>query len=155
MNDFEITGVVTASLYDSFGRCIEKRKVTNLVPSLGRVFVRSILLGIPVTPIDFMALGSDGTPPTLLNVLLGSEFAGGGYTRDTVSKVPSTFVTFPSIVYTGFWAGGTFGATIAEVGLFNLSGVDTGSILARAVFNPPFTKGFSNPLTIDWTPLSD
>jgi hypothetical protein len=80
-------------------------------------------LGAAITPVGWIAVGTNGTAPVVGDTALGTEIARVAATAVTVGNTTTFTATFPAGIGTGTWQ---------EAGLFNA--VSAGVMLSRVVF---------------------
>jgi hypothetical protein len=80
-------------------------------------------LGAVITPVGWIAVGTNGTTVTVGDTSLGTEIARVAATAATSGNVTTFTATFPAGVGTGTWQ---------EAGLFNAA--NGGVMLSRVVF---------------------
>ncbi len=126
---------------------IRVKRVHNLVPSVLRDSLATLISGTTVTPTfkaNYMALGSDSTVATNADTTLGTETIRGTFSeRSAISNVA---------YLDKFWSTAQVGGnTYLEAGIFvdGTASVDTGFLLSRVVINE--AMGVNETLTINAT----
>ncbi len=145
-----LRGSLRIALRDPEGKILEERIVNNLVVTQGRSWVLGQLQSVNQIAsqlIGWMAIGTSTLAPTTADVLLNSEvtrIAVGTWVTSTLTQNP------PNWQAQGSFASNVANTTLAECGLFNVSGANLATMLAHATFTS-FSKTTSNTLTISYT----
>lgn len=141
-----IRGDVVATLRDENGYILQREEKRNLIVTVGKNFLASLLAGDTSTVMSHIAIADDGTEPISSQTALvaSTELARAAALVESGTGGNSNKVT-----YTITFAGGTGTGTIAEAGIFNAS--SAGTMLSRIVFDPTLPKGVTDTLTITWT----
>jgi len=113
-------------------RHLGRERVHNLVPLTGRNLIRDFMAGDPVTGLTHLAIGTDGTPPTVNDTALVAEVHRAPFTNLTKGSGQLTIT---------YYLGSTVanGNTLREVGVFGNGATATpgsGTLYLRAVHSP-------------------
>lgn len=143
LDNINVTGDITAILYDEFGNVKDRLDVHNLVVTIGKNIIASRLVGTASAVVSHMAVGSGTTAPSAAQTALTTEMTRVAISTGTASGNVATYVaTFGPGVGTG---------SINECGLFNSATPGAAnSILARST-SVVVTKGALDTLAITWT----
>lgn len=137
-DNLTFTGKPTITVKNDTGEIIKQFTVDNLVVSTGKQFFSSRAVG-NTTPMQHMALGSDGSQPVVTNTTLGAEIA-----RVVLSTATANA---NQVTYTASFVGGVGTGAIQEIGIFNSA--TNGIMLARTVF-PVVNKAAGDSLDVSW-----
>lgn len=138
-----LSGELEIELRDALGELLERRKVPNLVVTVGKNTLADRMKASPAMgPMTHMAVGTDSTAPAAGDTALGAEV---GSSRVALT---STTVTGNQIVYVATFPAGTGTGALVEAGLFSAS--SSGNMLARTTFST-INKAAGDSLTITWT----
>ena len=121
------------------GKVKEKKKVKNLVVTVGLTYICSRMKDATATAMTHMGIGSGTTAAgqTDLVTLLGSREA-----------LDSTTASTSTIAYVSSFEAGDGTGAVTEAGIFNAS--TSGTMLCRSVFSA-INKGADDTMTITWT----
>jgi hypothetical protein len=123
------------------GKIKEKKKVKNLVVTVGLTYICSRMKDATATAMTHMGIGSGTTAAaagqTDLVSILGSREA-----------LDSTTASTSTIVYVSSFEAGDGTGAVTEAGVFNAS--SSGTMLCRSVFSA-VNKGADDTMTITWT----
>lgn len=137
-----IKGYVDILHYNEEMELIEELHFENLVVTTGLQWIAG-RLNVPIPAImDYIAVGTDGTPPVLSDTGLAIEIY-----RAPVS-VSGGAVSGNSIVFNQTIPAGSATGTLQEAGIFDLS--SAGTMLSRVTY-PVINKGPSDTIAITWT----
>lgn len=138
-DSIKIKGDLVVNLIDENGQVKDKREVNNLVVNAGKAFIASRMNSNSAVIMNYMAVGSSNTSPTVADTALGSELGRVEVDSATVSNTTLTFTaTYPA---------GTGTGTLAEAGIFNAS--SSGTMLCRTNFNE-VNKASGDTVVITW-----
>lgn len=149
VNDFfQLRGCYRGHLRDAQGNPLIEFGNDNTVVTRGRREVLNIIrTGGNTDLFGYMAVGTSTTAPATGDTLLGSEIDRNAIgTFDTTNLTSTT----PSWAAVASWNTNEANTTLGEVGLFNSSGANSQTLLARATFST-INKTTSNTLTITYT----
>lgn len=113
------------------GEQIESLKIPNTIMNVGKSSQSSFLAGdvTAASEFDYISIGTSGISAAATQTTLGSEqlkvATTSSQTTTTTSDDTATFIG-------SFGISGTH--AIVEAGIFNATGADTGSMLARTTF---------------------
>ena len=123
------------------GKVKEKRKIKNLVVTVGLTYICSRMAAASASVMSHMAIGSGTTAAaagqTDLVSILGSREA-----------LDSTTASTSTIAYVSSFEAGEGTGAVTEAGIFNAS--TSGTMLSRSVFSA-INKGADDTMTITWT----
>lgn len=145
-----LRGSLRLALWDLDGNLVAERIVENTLVTQGRSWVLGQLQTVnQVTSqaIGWLAIGTSSTAPATGDTTLGSEvtrIAIGTWITSTLTANP------PSWQAQASFATNVANTTLAEVGLFNVSGANSITMLGHATF-VSMSKTTSNTLTISYT----
>jgi len=141
VNDNQVvTGQLSWVLRDEFGNVKESKTGPNLIVTVGKALLASLLAGTSSTIMTEMAIGSSSTAPAVTDTALVSELARVPFTSTTpVSNVVTYIANFGIGIGTG---------TIQETGLF--SAHVAGTMLSRST-SINVVKASGDTLQITWT----
>jgi Phage tail-collar fibre protein len=138
-----IVGQLDIVLRDQRGRIKARRRVKNLVTTIGKgVIANRMLAGPTLGAMTHMAVGTGGTAPATGDTQLQAEVVGSrtALTSATNNNNVTTYVcTFPAGVGSG---------ALQEAGLFNA--VSVGQMQNRSTY-AAITKDPTDSLSITWT----
>jgi len=135
-------GTVTGILRDKSGKVIQQQTIHNVVTNGGLTDLTTLLAsaGAGNTWMTHIAIGTGNAEAfktdTILATEIGTRVAGALTSSSNVLKRDATF------------GAGNGTGTINESGLFDAIG--GGTLIARAPFASPFTKGAGDSLQIIW-----
>lgn len=137
-----IVGEVHAVLRGPDGRIKARRKVKNLIVTVGKNLITEQLVAAPsgLGKPTHMAVGTGAVAPAAGDTALGTETNRQALTSKTRSTNVLTMVAN--------WAAGVATASLTEAGVFDAS--TTGNMPSRATFTA-IPKGASDTLQITWT----
>ena len=138
-----IVGQLDIVLRDRRGRIKARRRVKNLVTTVGKsVIANRMLAGPSLGAMTHMAVGTGGTAPAVGDAQLAAEIAGSrtALTSATNATTVTTYVC-------AFGAGVGTGA-LQEAGLFNAAAA--GQMQNRSTYTT-ITKDPTDSLSITWT----
>jgi len=127
----------------------EVRETPNTIVSLGK----SMMAGLVAADInvgsafDWIALGIGSSTITANDILLGSEYIKYGLGSVTGTRTTTTVTNDTATFIGSFGIDAT--KIINEAGLFNQSGLDTGSMMARTTFTD-ISAGSGDKLNTTW-----
>lgn len=136
-----VNGYITATLFDEFGDAKEKIEGPNLVVAAGLGYIASRIAGNTSTAMSHMGIGTGTTNPVAGNTSLASENARVAVSSTVNANVVTYVATFGPGVGTG---------NINECGLFNSAAANSGTMLARST-SIVLTKGPNDSLAITWS----
>ena len=147
MNDkFCLTGHLEIDHVKADGT-VDKYNGHNEVVDAGRTMITNLLVSdIPVgSRYDWMAIGIGSSTVSGNDVTLGSEYlrvaTAGSTTTGSILNDTAQFI-------------GSFGIdatkTVNEAGLFNLSGLDLGSMLSRSTAFTPISATSGDSINVTW-----
>jgi hypothetical protein len=139
-DSFSLLGELSLVLTGPDGIVKDSRKLKNLIVQVGKNFFATAGLSASAAPFTNMALGTNGTAPTLADTALATELVRQVFTTSSVT----TNVMNMSTTY----AAGAGTGALQEAGLFNAG--TAGIMLSRVVF-AVVNKGALDSLTITWT----
>lgn len=137
------TGILNVSieLRDKYGRYKARRKVKNLVTTVGKNHIADQLSSSPgESAMSHMAIGTGATAANVADTTLQTELDRNALTSRTDAAAVVTYV--------GDWAAGDGTGAITEAGILNNS--SGGTLLARVVFSA-VNKAAADTLKITWT----
>lgn len=139
----KVTGMVTLTHKDAFGKILKEQTVKNLVVDSGLAHIAA-RLSDTATPdqMSHMALGEGATAPAAGDTELDAQ-AGSRVGLTVAGGTPST----NTVTYTANFGAGVATGDIVEAGIFNAS--TGGTMLCRTVFDI-ITKGANDSLTVTW-----
>lgn len=143
-SSFSLTGKLVVTLTDENGVVKDVRNINNLVVTVGKQFIASLLSSTPQTQMNHMAVGTGTTTPTLADTLLQTEIG----TRVTITNA---WVSGTQMVSYGatFGPGNGTGA-LTEAGIFNSGTANAGVMLAHTAFSA-VNKGAGDTISVAWT----
>ena len=122
-----IRGKITFKVIRADGT-IEVRIIENLVVNYGTALMASLLSGIyTADQIQYLALGTDATAPTVTDTALAAELYRKQSTIELGTGADENKVTFQST-----WTAGTAAGTLREAGLFDA--ISAGNMFSRSTF---------------------
>lgn len=139
-DNLKIKGRLSYQLIDENGNLKEEFEGPNLVVTAGLNFLALLLGGSAPTLMSHMAVGSNGTAPSLGDTTLGTELG-----RVALS---STSPSGSNVIYQATFPPGTGTGTIAEAGIFN--NAINGTMLSRST-SISVIKAAGDTLNIIWT----
>lgn len=143
----EIKGWVDVMLTDVFGNVLEERHGPNTIQLAGHAHVADQMSDSGETAMGWMGVGTgsgQSTSDTTLGTELDRMTLSAGYPSQGAGGADY------QVVYKGFWTAGNGTGAITEAGIFNMSTIDAGKMLAYQSFTV-INKGSSDKLTITWT----
>jgi len=138
----KVRGFVKILHFDKDMSLINTIDVENLVVTAGLNWVAGRLNDPPPAFMNYIAVGTDATVPTLSETILVAEIY-----RAPVSILGGS-VSGNSIIYTQTIPPGAATGALQEAGIFN-NGV-AGTMLSRVTY-PVVNKGPSDTIAISWT----
>ena len=135
------TGEVHIELRDEHGNVKDTRHISNLVVTLGKVFIAARMKDAAATAMSHMAVGTDSTAALVANTTLGAEVAASR------TALTSSTLLSNTITYAATFIAGTGTGALVEAGVFNDG--TAGTMLCRTVF-AVLNKGISDSVTITW-----
>lgn len=123
-------------------RLLDRYSTHNLVTNAGKNFAASRLLSSGAAVVNWLALGTGVTTPTVGDTALVTEVF-----RDTLTSATQTSIGVATFVYS-LGTTSANGNTLAEVALLNAASV--GTMLARALISPSIAKSNSKSVTFTW-----
>lgn len=144
INDkLKISGALSLVLYDSEGNVKEQRNINNLVVTPGKNWIASRMQANTSAVMSYMSIGSGNTDPVIADAMLGNELGKVALANTGGYQVANT------VTYDATFPAGTGTGSITEAGIFNASGTNTGTMLARTKFGI-ITKGALDTLSVSW-----
>lgn len=138
----QVSGKVQIFHYDENKNLINEYEFDNLVVTSGLNWIASRLTDPPGVIMNYIAVGTDNTTPTLAQTALVSEIY-----RDVVSVSGGT-VSNNNLLFTQTILPGSATASLQEAGIFTLG--SGGTMLSRVTY-PVINKGASDTIAINWT----
>lgn len=134
-----VTGEVTATLYDANGTVKQTVHIPNLVVTAGKGFIASRMIGTTPAVMSHMGVGTSSAAAADANTTLGAQ--AGSRASATAS------VSGREVTYSATFAAGVGTGALVEAGIFNAA--TSGTMLCRTTFNV-INKGAEDSLTINW-----
>lgn len=152
---FHLRGSIELQLLNAAnGEPVGPRIVKNTVMTAGRRWVMEKIVSSTnaTNSINAIAVGTSTASLNASNTNLGFEIAAASTGRKTIGTVDATNITSsaPSWAASVLFATDQANTTIGEVGIFNTSSFDAGTMLARATFTQ-FQKSNTNTLAVTYT----
>jgi hypothetical protein len=148
ISQIKLKGSVRKQMFDEKGVLIYDHTDHNLVVNTGLSYIATWLTASTQSGpfMSYVGIGTGSSGPFATDTALGSEFSGGGYSRQVgvLSSPVSPLYTWQNV--STFGPGNGTGA-ITEAGLFNVS--TSGTMFARQVF-ATINKASGNTLIITW-----
>jgi len=144
-DNITITGSVHIVLTGPDGKVKVDETRNNLVVTVGKTALATWLVQASQVAIfmPYMGLGTGVTSPASGDTTLTTEFAGGGYARQTATPTSSSNV----LTKTAVFGAGVATGVVAEAGLFSAS--SSGTMFAHVLLGP-YTKAAGDSLTVAW-----
>ena len=140
LNDnIKAVGMVNVVLTSPTGEVKEEVTVSNLVVTIGKIFLANALVSTTKATFGYMAVGSGITPAALADTALQTEVIRLPLNKSTLLNAAQFVGTFPP----GFATG-----SLSEAGI--LDQASGGDLLSHVVF-PVVNKGIQDTLIITWT----
>lgn len=141
-----IKGEVTIIKYDIDGNITDKRKIPNMVVTIGKNFIASRMVGATSAVMTHMAVGTGNAVPVTGNLALGAQSS----TRVALtSTTVGTGANLNVITYVATFAAGVSTGSIQEAGIFNHATDTAVSMLCRTTF-PVVVKAPGDSIVITW-----
>ena len=153
-NVFQLSGSLSIVLFDEDMKVKQELYVPNTIVTAGKNHIANRLgVASPDTRMSFMGIGTGSTAVAAGDTTLGTELAGSGYARISMSNTSganSVSVSGAVVTYSATFAANnpTNEVILREAGIFNAS--TAGTMLCRTVF-PIVTKQAADTLTVNWT----
>jgi hypothetical protein len=129
--------------YDSNGKLVEKKDVTNLVTHVGKVYMTQRMQSNSNPVMSHMSIGVANVAATTSQTLLLGESARVSLDSNTITNNTVQYIaTFGAGIPNG-------GGTLSEAGIFNNGTANAGSMLCRVRFNE-VNKANSDVIVITW-----
>jgi hypothetical protein len=145
MDDFTMSGVMVAELFDEVGKLKERREGHNLVTTLGHKMAADQLLAAPAlaTP-GWMEVGT-GTGQTAASTTLATYISGSRTALDSKTRGANAIITMICTMGAGVGTG-----AITEAGIFNVVTQNTTDLICYDDF-AVVNKAAGDSLVITWT----
>jgi hypothetical protein len=116
-----INGSVEFEIKDAQGNVIDSGSKKNLITNVAHGALAALAGGTSTSYINYLALGTSSTAPSVTDTTLGAELTTGGLGRSlaTVSYA-TTSQTNDTLVLTYTWTS-SISTTVREIGVFNAS----------------------------------
>lgn len=138
----QVSGKVQIFHYDENKNLINEYEFDNLVVTSGLTWIANRLTDPPDVIMNYIAVGTDNTTPTLAQTALVSELY-----RAAVSISGGT-VSTNNLLFTQTIPPGSATGALQEAGIFTLG--SGGTMLSRVTY-PVINKGASDTIAINWT----
>ena len=119
-----------------------KIKIKNLVGNYGTGHMATLLSGGASTLVQYIALGTGGTPETVTDTTLGTELY-----RKVASVELGVGVDANKVTYSATWTAGSAQGTLREAGLFD--DPTAGNMFSRTTF-ADLVIGVADTLIVTW-----
>lgn len=147
LNEYlKLTGSVHVQLFDENMKLKQEHVDHNLIVTVGKTALAAWIAAASQADyfMKYIALGTSSTPAAAGDTALGTEFSGGGYSRQ-IGVITSSTNTWQNIAT--FSPGNGTGAVV-EAGLFSASSGPT--LFAHQVFSV-YNKAAGDTLIVTWT----
>lgn len=136
-----LKGKLEVSLFDENNNLKDQRKINNLVVATGKDFIASRMAANTTNIMSHMSIGTGNVAAATNQTLLVGEI--GKVSLDSTSTTSNT------VTFVATFPAGTGTGTLAEAGIFNAAGANTGTMLCRTRFDE-LNKGASDVVVISW-----
>jgi hypothetical protein len=137
----KLIGNVRATVRDAkTGKILEVIETANLVVTVGKELVASLLNDESIAVPNYCAVGSGTTDPAHTDTALEAEIGRLEVTQRSRSG--------NQIVYSTFFSASDANGDWNECGLFNAE--SGGTMLCRALFSATIAKDSTKTVTVDW-----
>ena len=144
---FKIKTNLTIDIHDAKTmEIIETIKDHNLITTAGKNLVRDLLgIAVGITGINYFAVGTDNTSPSVTDTTLGAEVFRNTFTDVVYSSAKVTFKYFLGSTEAN-------GNTLVEAGLFGdnaTASTDSGTLFSHVTYTP-IVKTSALAVTFSW-----
>ena len=142
MNEtLKLSGKVKVVLKDSTGNIKLSIDQPNIITTVGKELIASLIADAAVTTVSHMAIGSGNTAPAITDTTLVTELGRVALT--------STTAVGNQVIYLATFGPGVATGSVNEAGLFNDGTV--GDMQCRTLFSTTIPKGSGDSLEVTWT----